>query len=109
MKNFNQNSAADSGAKARQMCFVCEKPIADGGWFCRLPQKTDGATGRQAEISLCSPVCALRHFGDSQPSGNGFEPGYDGFETLAQVSGGGQTQNATRAARVPKAAEENKG
>ena len=67
-------------------CLVCHKPIVDNAWFCRLPKRTDGSAGSQTrEILLCSPVCALRHLGDSQPGGNGFEPNYDGYENSPRV------------------------
>jgi len=81
MTNSRQNFAPDLKIPVRQMCFVCQKTIADNDWFCRLPKTTTGADGREIqEIVLCSPACALRHFNDSQPNGNGFEPNYDGFE-----------------------------
>jgi hypothetical protein len=91
MKNFQQSSVTGPDAQVSQKCFGCQKPIVDNGWFCRLPQKTKGAAGSQAtEILLCSSVCALRYLGDSQPSGNGFEPNYDGYEHSLPVPGGGQ-------------------
>ncbi len=72
MSEFKQDPAANSGGQARLMCFVCEKEIADNGWFCRLPQKTDGVAVSQAmEILLCSPFCAVRYFGDSQQGAPG--------------------------------------
>ena len=40
-------------------CFTCDKEIADGGWFCRLPR---GGT----RIVLCSPGCAIRYFDAEQ-------------------------------------------
>jgi len=36
-------------------CFVCEKQIAAGDWFCRVPR----LGGR---VALCSSWCALRYF-----------------------------------------------
>jgi len=78
---MHSNSATASNTEVSSACFVCQKPIVDGQWFCRLPQKTDGAAASQeAKILLCSSICALRYFGDSQPAGNGFEPNYDGYE-----------------------------
>jgi len=95
MREFKQNPAANSGVPARLMCIVCEKEIVDNGWFCRLPQKTEGAAGSQAMgILLCSPVCALRYFRDSQPGGNGFEPNYDGYEYSLHVAKGQKPSKA---------------
>ena len=89
--NRNQFSATASGVQMSDRCFACNKPIRDGEWFCRLPKRTEGAADAQAvKILLCSPICALRYLGDSQPSGNGFEPNYDGFEHSLPVTGGGQ-------------------
>jgi len=49
-------------------CFVCKKQIPENEWFCRLTQKmTDAAHPQAPRILLCSPACALRHFGDSKP------------------------------------------
>jgi len=80
-------------------CFVCQKSIVDGQWFCRVPQKADGAAAPQeAKILLCSSICALRYFGDSQPGGNGFELNYDGYERSRQVAEG-QKPSKTRSAR----------
>jgi hypothetical protein len=95
MKDFKQNPAANSGVQARLICFVCKKEIVDNGWFCRVPQKTEGAAGSQAqEILLCSPVCALRYFGDSQPSGDSLEPNYDGYERTLPVAPGPKPSKA---------------
>ena len=78
---MHRNSATTSNTEVSSTCFVCEKQIVDGQWFCRLPQKADGAAAPQAaQILLCSSVCALRYFEDSQPGGNGFKPNYDGYE-----------------------------
>ena len=89
--NRNQFSAKASGVQTSDRCFACNKPIGEGEWFCRLPKKTDGAADAQAvKILLCSSICALRYFGDSQPAGNGLEPSYDGFEHSLPVTGGGQ-------------------
>jgi len=91
MKDFQQNSAEASNTEISSACFLCKKQILDNQWFCRLPQNADGAVAPQAaKILLCSSVCALRYLGDSQPSGNGFEPNYDGYEHSLPVTGGGQ-------------------
>jgi len=100
MKDFKQNSATGSDAQVPTMCFVCQKPIVDSAWFCRLPKKAEGAAASPvAEIFLCSSVCALRHFGDSQPYGNGFEPSYDGFEHSPHVP---EDQRTSKAESAPK-------
>ena len=89
--NRKQVSATASGIQKSDGCFVCNKPIVDNTWFCRLPKKTEGAAGSQVgAILLCSSVCALRYFGDSQPNGNGFERNYEGFERSLPVPGGRQ-------------------
>ena len=78
MKDFKPSSAMGLGVQVSPACFVCEKQIVDGQWFCRLPQKADGvAVSRAMKILLCSPACALRYFGGSRPGGNS-EPNYDG-------------------------------
>ena len=95
---MHSNSGTRSNTQVSSACFVCQKKIVDGQWFCRLPQKTDGATGPQAtEILLCSAVCALRYFGDSQPGGNGFEPNYDGYEHSRHVAEGQKPSKAKSA------------
>jgi len=91
MKSSQHNSATASNTEVSSACFLCKKPIVDGAWFCRLPQKVDvGAAPQAANILLCSSVCALRYLGDPQPNGNGFEPNYDGYEHSLPVTGGGQ-------------------
>lgn len=61
MKDFLQNSASD--AEVSMKCFVCQKQIGDGQWFCRLPQKAGGAANQQGtKILLCSTACAFRYF-----------------------------------------------
>ena len=108
MKSSQHNSATVSNTEVSPKCFGCQKPIVDNAWFCRLPQKADGAAVPQAEkILLCSSVCALRYLGDSQPSGNGFEPNYDGYEHSPPVTGGGQKNGKLAKSRAPKTAEEN--
>jgi hypothetical protein len=92
------NSATTSNTEASSACFVCKNQIVDGQWFCRLPQKADGAAAPQeAKILLCSSICALRYFGDSQPGGKSFEPNYDGYERSRQVAEGQKPSKANRA------------
>ena len=98
MKNFQPNSATTSNTEVSSACFVCQNQIVEGHWFCRLPQKVDGAAAPQeAKILLCSPICALRYFGDSQPGGNGFEPNYDGHEHSLHVAEGQKPSKAKSA------------
>ena len=48
-------------------CFVCKRPMADNQWFCRLTQKVKEVGDPQAaNILLCSPACASRHFAASK-------------------------------------------
>jgi hypothetical protein len=70
MKNLQQNPATVSDAQMSTACFVCQKPIVDSQWFCRVPQKNGAPDSQTKRILLCSPVCALRYFGDSQPGRN---------------------------------------
>jgi hypothetical protein len=49
------------------------------------------------EIMLCSPFCAVRYFGDSQPGGNSFELNYDGYEHSRQVAEDRKPSNASSA------------
>ena len=63
MKNIQDNFATVSEAQMSTVCIVCQKPLADGQWFCRLPQKANGVADPQAtKILLCSTSCALRYF-----------------------------------------------
>jgi len=61
MNNIEPISVAGAGADVSTKCVECRKQIADGQWFCRLPQKGDGS----AKILLCSSSCAFRHFTNS--------------------------------------------
>ena len=63
MKDFKQSLAAGSDAQMSLACFLCQRPIVDNQWFCRLPRSEDGAKEPQAtKILLCSPACAFRYF-----------------------------------------------
>ena len=63
MKDFKQSLATGSDARMSLACFVCQKPIVENQWFCRLPRLENGAKDPQAtKILLCSPACAFRHF-----------------------------------------------
>lgn len=67
MKDFQQNPAAAFGIQMSSTCFVCQKPIVENNWFCRLPQKLDGAADHgAAKVLLCSPSCAFRYFAFSE-------------------------------------------
>jgi hypothetical protein len=67
MKSVQQNSATLPNAPGATTCFVCQKPMVEGQWFCRLPQNSDGtANSQEAKISLCSPGCAYRYFAFSE-------------------------------------------
>ena len=92
--NRNQSSVTASVVQTSGRCFACDKPIVDGQWFCRLPRPANGANGLQTtKILLCSPTCALRHLGDPQPAGNGFEPYSESFESSQHFSERGQNIN----------------
>jgi len=82
MKNPKQN-ATGSSAPSSRTCHVCQKPLADNAGFRRLANKPEAGEG-DLEIFLCSPVCALRYLGDSEPGGKRLEPNYDGYEHSRQ-------------------------
>jgi hypothetical protein len=64
--NSKLTVAADADLQT-STCFVCRKPMADNQWFCRLTQKVkEVADPPAANILLCSPACALRHFAVSK-------------------------------------------
>ena len=56
------NSATTLSSEVSSACFVCQKPIVDGQWFCRLPQKNGAPDSQTRKILLCSPSCAYRYF-----------------------------------------------
>jgi hypothetical protein len=64
MKNLQENLAAVS--QMSTTCVVCQKPIADSEWFCRVPQKDDVPGSQTQRILLCSPSCAYRYFAFSE-------------------------------------------
>jgi len=66
MKNFQENLAAVSEAQTSTTCIVCQKPIVDGKWFCRLPQKNGASNSEIKQLLLCSPSCAFRYFAFSE-------------------------------------------
>jgi len=51
----NPSVAVRGQTDPEHRCFVCEKEIADGNWFCRVPRQG-------ARVALCSSWCALRYF-----------------------------------------------
>lgn len=63
MKNFQPISPARPDAQTAAACIVCQKPLVDGQWFCRLTQSNSRTADSQTtKISLCSPSCACRYF-----------------------------------------------
>jgi len=66
--NPKQPAATTVAVLQTSTCFICKKPIADNQWFCRLTQKVkEAAYPQAANILLCSPACASRHFATSKP------------------------------------------
>lgn len=63
---MHKNSAPTLNTELSPACFVCQKPIVDGQWFCRLPQKDGAVDPRTTRILLCSPGCAFRYFAFSE-------------------------------------------
>jgi hypothetical protein len=67
MKSLQQNSAPLPNAQGATTCFVCQKPMVESQWFCRLRQNNNRtAISQEAKISLCSPGCAYRYFAFSE-------------------------------------------
>lgn len=97
MREFKQNPAATLNTEASPACLVCQKPIVDSQWFCRVLQKNGAPDFQTKRILLCSPGCALRYFEDSQPGGNSFEPNYNGYEHSRQVAASLKPSNARSA------------
>jgi hypothetical protein len=62
MKNLQENLTTVSDAQASATCIVCQKPIVDSQWFCRVPQKNDAPDFQNKRLLLCSPSCAYRYF-----------------------------------------------
>jgi hypothetical protein len=54
-------------------CAVCQSPIVDGHWFCRLPND-------EVPTLFCSPACALRCFNRSHADKNGSSQDWDSYE-----------------------------
>jgi len=66
MKNLHQDFVALPDAQMATACIVCQKPIADNQWFCRVPQKNGASDSEAKRILLCSPSCAFRYFAFSE-------------------------------------------
>jgi len=66
MKNIQENPATVSEVQLSTTCFVCQKPIVDNQWFCRVPQKNDAPDSETKRILLCSARCAFRYFAFSE-------------------------------------------
>lgn len=62
MKNLQENLATVPETQMSTTCVVCQKPIVDSQWFCRVPQKNGVADFQTRRILLCSPGCAQRYF-----------------------------------------------
>jgi len=66
MKNLQQNFVTLSDDQMSKICFVCQKPIVDNQWFCRLAQPNGTPDSETKRILLCSPSCAFRYFAFSE-------------------------------------------
>ena len=66
MKNLQEKLSAVLDAPMSSACIVCQKPIVDSQWFCRVPQKTGVPDSPTQRILLCSPSCAYRYFAFSE-------------------------------------------
>jgi hypothetical protein len=67
MKTFEQNLRTSPGGRVAPVCFVCQKPLANGQWCWPLDaQSKFGADSDPAELLLCSPSCAYRYFAFSE-------------------------------------------
>jgi hypothetical protein len=60
--------------RARQKCFVCDREIVDGPWFCKVP-----CEGKPIVV-LCCPWCALRYFNSPHPAAIGEEQDRANYE-----------------------------
>ena len=66
MKNLQDNLTTVSDAQMLTTCIVCQKPIVDSQWFCRVPQMNGAPDSETKRILLCSPSCAYRYFAFSE-------------------------------------------
>ncbi len=66
MKNFQENLFTVPEDQMSTACIVCQKPLVDNQWFCRLPQKDGAPDSETKRILLCSPSCAFRYFAFSE-------------------------------------------
>jgi hypothetical protein len=66
MREFEQNLATTLNTEVSLACFVCQKPIVDNQWFCRVPQTNGAPDSETKKILLCSPSCAFRYFAFSE-------------------------------------------
>jgi hypothetical protein len=67
MKTFKQNLKTLPEAQEAAVCFVCQKPLANGHWCWPLDAENKlGADSEPAAIFLCSPSCAYRYFAFSE-------------------------------------------
>jgi hypothetical protein len=66
MKNAQQIPATVPDDQMSTTCFVCQKPIVDNDWFCRVPQQNGAPDSQPKRILLCSPSCAFRYFAFSE-------------------------------------------
>jgi hypothetical protein len=63
MKTFEQNLRTSPETKEEAVCFVCQKPLANGQWCWPLDANNKrGAHSEPAAILLCSPSCSYRYF-----------------------------------------------
>jgi len=66
MKNLQQNLATMPDDQISTTCFVCQRPIVDNQWFCRVPQQNGATDSQTKRILLCSSSCAFRYFASSE-------------------------------------------
>jgi hypothetical protein len=66
MKNLQQNFTTVPDDQMSTTCFVCQKPIVDNEWFCRVPQRNCLPDSETKRILLCSSSCACRYFAFSE-------------------------------------------
>jgi hypothetical protein len=66
MNNLQENMATVPDDQMSTTCFVCQKPIVDNQWFCRVPQQNGVPDSQTKRILLCSPSCAYRYFAFSE-------------------------------------------
>ncbi len=76
--SHDRSTPSRRNGQTLQGCALCQSPIVDGQWFCRL-------LNDEAATMFCSPACALRYFKRSDSDKNGW--GQDSYEAHFVING----------------------